>query len=368
MEDQLVQSLNHRAVLHLFRATHGIAIPDAAVADIQSASAEQLVRISSSHGIAPMMADGLDQLDEGRLKIDRDLGIFFQEIREGNRLRNMKMFAQLAEAAGILLDNGIPVTVLKGGCVLAELSRQQFHRRFIGDLDLLVANADMSRAVLALEASGYDDALAVDTFSHSPDHHATPLVNRRHPAAIEIHRSIGGKDGERFLPAETIIGTAEETEITNLRVPSRFNRLVHAVFHSQIQDSGYRDRVIVLRNIADLVSLAADRDHVEEARRYFGQAGLKACFDSILSATDILLPDKLPPHTREKDAETWARAAIRRIGTPRKASFDIQTRKVSDWITDFATDRRQRAIYGSKLLKPGRVQRMLQTLGKFRRY
>ena len=156
------------------------------------------------------MADGLDHLDENRLSIDRDLRIFWQEIREGNRLRNQKMKAQLTEAARILADENIPVVVLKGGCELVQPSTQKFHRRFIGDLDLLVAKADLSKAMSALQASGYEDAYEDDEFFHSPDHHDTPLFNRRYPAAIEMHKAIGGKGGEQFLPADEFSAPRKE--------------------------------------------------------------------------------------------------------------------------------------------------------------
>ena len=59
----------------------------------------------------------------------------------------------------------------------------------------------------------------------------------------------------------------------------------------------------------------------------------------------------LPSLEPDEAAKIWACTAIGRIGTPRKASFDKQARKVSGWITSFATDKHLRSIYRSKLMK-----------------
>ena len=45
MEDRLCHSLNHRAVLQLFRAAHGLEVSPVARAEIRKVAAEDLVRI-----------------------------------------------------------------------------------------------------------------------------------------------------------------------------------------------------------------------------------------------------------------------------------------------------------------------------------
>lgn len=368
MDKGLCNSLQHRAVIQLFQAAHGVKISPAGIADIQSASAEDIVQISAAQGIAPMIADGLEQLEEIQLGIDRDLYIFFQEIREGNRVRNQKMKAQLTSAVAVLGNDDIPTVVLKGGCEFALPSYRQVHRRFIGDLDLLVPKTALRRAVSSLESQGYIETYQDDEFYRSPEHHEAPLVNESWPAAVEIHGTIGGKRGEQLLPADHIMKTAVETSIANLMVPTRLNRLVHLVFHQQVQNLGFQNRLISLRTLADLVALAADENHLHEARRPFEAFGLQSHFDGLLAMTDFILPDVLPSFNRNKDAEKWALAAITRMGTPRLVSVEMQVRKVMGWTWSYATDPRLRSIYRSKLSKSGRFKRMLGTLRNNRQH
>ncbi|MCP4407560.1 MAG: nucleotidyltransferase family protein [Gammaproteobacteria bacterium] len=368
MDDRLCHSLNHRAVLQLFRASHGLKISAAGIADIQSASAEDLVRIVSYHGIAPMIADGLVRLEENQLGIDRDLRIFFQEIREGNRLRNRKMKAQLTEAAVILAEENIPVVVLKGGCELVQPSYQEVYKRFMADLDLLIPETSIMQAVAALESNGYINPYLDDEFFVSAEHHDAPLVNERWPAAIEIHHKIGGTSGEQLLPTHQIFKTAEETAIANVMVPSRLNRLIHMMFHGQIQHSGFQDRLVSLRNIADMAALIVDQNHIHSARHPFQTAGLQSHFDGLLAATDLILPGLHPSFDYSEDAEQWARTAIVRLGDPNRTSRELQTLKLKDWAWGFATDSDRRSIYLAKLFSSGGIRRMLGTLRKFRQY
>lgn len=368
MDSGLCNSLQHRAVLHLFRAAHGIGISSADIADIQTASANDLVRISSAQGIAPLMADGLDHLEGNHLDIDRDLTIFFQEVRKGNRLRNLKMKAQLTQAAAVLGDEGIPVVVLKGGCEFALPSYREIHQRFVGDLDLLVPKTALSQTVSALVSKGYTDAYQDDEFYNSPDHHDAPLINERWPAAVEIHQTIGGESGEQLLPADRIFETAEETSIANVMVPSLLNRLIHLVLHQQVQHTGFQDRVLSLRTLADLAALVVDEDHLLTARQPFEAVGLQVHFDGLLAVTDLVLPGLLPPIDLDEDSGQWARAAIARFSGPRSTTREFQTRKLKDWAWGFATDPDRRSVYLSKLFSSGGIRRMLGTLRKFRQY
>ncbi len=366
MDDRLCTSLQHRVVLHLFRAAHGAKLYARDIEDIQYVRGDDLVRISAAHGIAPTIADGLERLDINELDIDRDLTIFFQEIREGNRFRNQKMKAQLTEAAAILSDADIRVVVLKGGCELALPSYQQVHKRFIGDLDLLIPKTALRQAVSVLESKGYFDAYQDDEFYNSPEHHDAPLINERWPAPVEIHQTIGGEQGEQLLPAEQIIHTAKETVISNLMVPSRVNRLIHLVLHQQVQHAGFQDRILSLRSLADMAALVVDEDHIVSARKPFEAAGLQTHFDGLLAATDLILPGLLPSIDHTQNAEQWASTAIERFGSPRSTSREFQTRRLKDWARDLATDPGRRSELIAKLFSAGGLQRMMDNLRSLR--
>ncbi len=309
MDHSLCKSLQHRAVLHLFRAAHGANLAARDIDEIQSAPANDLVQISSSQGVAPMIADGLEHLEDRELDIDNDLRIFFQEIKEGNRRRNQKMKAQLTEAAAVLGDVDIPVVVLKGGCELALPSYQHVHKRFIGDLDLLVPKSALKQAVSALESWGYFNAYQDDEFFSASEHHDAPLVNERWPAAIEVHQTIGGKSGEQLLPADQIIKAAEKTTVANVMVPSRLNRLIHLVFHQQVQHSGFQNRSLSIKSLVDFAALVVDEDHILAAREPFAAAGLHTQFDGLLAVTEFILPGQLPQIDHTKDAKNgpWQR-------------------------------------------------------------
>ena len=362
MDRSLCASIQHRAVLHLLRAAHGIDLTARDIADIEAAPAGELVSISSQQGIAPLMADGLDYLGPAQPDIDRDLRIFFREIRQGNRQRNEKMAAQLIEAAMVLGEGDIPVVVLKGGCELAMPSYGKLHKRFIGDLDLLVPDASLQDAYDALEAVDYFNAYESDEFYDSPDHHDAPLVAERWPAAVELHHTIGGKEGSRFLPARQIFGNAVTTEIDNVKVPSLHDRLVHLVFHQQTQHSGYDDRLVSLRTIADVAALVVDADHIQAARRPFVAAGIEGQFDGLLSLVEIVLPGIFPLAESTPGAENWATQSINRFGNPRDTTREFQTRRVKQWASDVASNPERRSELFAKMFSSGGLQRILKNL------
>jgi hypothetical protein len=68
--------------------------------------------------------------------------------------RGQLMRQELLEALGVLNTVGIPVVLLKGAALCVDLYRD-WSPRPLGDLDLLVPEADARRALLALQAAGY---------------------------------------------------------------------------------------------------------------------------------------------------------------------------------------------------------------------
>lgn len=366
MQATLCSSVPHRAVLSLFQSAHGLPLDEESIDDIRGSQGSDLVSISSDQAVTAMMADGLQNLPEADLGLERDLQIFFQEMRNGNRTRNEYLCEQLAEIGEVFAEESIPVVILKGGCELALPRYPHLHQRMIGDLDILVPEDAGSSAMTLLDSIGYVNAYDNDKFYNSPDHHDAPMICEDWPGAVEIHQSIGGEGGNRFLPTQRIFEDAEETVLENIRVPCLDHRFAHLVHHMQIQDSGYADRRLFLRAIADTAAFAEDEEQVARVRDMFASAGLLDEFDTLLALAQTILPVAFPSFEISARSRQWVEETVGRFGTPKATSREFQSRRVREWLTGFVTDSDRRSTYLAKLFSAGGLKRMQRTLRSLR--
>ncbi len=366
MDATLCSSVPHRAVLSLFQSAYGLPLKADAINDIRMAEGGDLVSISSGQGVAQLMADGLQDTADADLGIERDLRIFFQEMCEGNRVRNTNLREQLAEIGELFAQESIPLIILKGGCELVLPRYRELYQRLVGDLDILVPEDAGPAAMTLLQSIGYVSAFDNDKFYNSPDHHDAPMVCEDWPAAVEIHQSIGGEGGGRFLPTARIFETAVNTGHENVQVPSIDHRLAHLVYHMQIQDNGYADRVLFLRAIADTAALVDDAEQVHRVRDMFEAVGSRNEFDALIALAQLILPGVVPAIETSGDIRQWTNEAISRFGNPRATSREFQSRKLREWVTGFATDSDRRSVYLAKLFSAGGLKRMRRTLRSLR--
>jgi hypothetical protein len=160
----------------------------------------------------------------------------------------------LLEIAGALESNACPFTVIKGAAT-AHLDYADPSLRQFGDVDLLVAPRDLSRACAILGEKGWTQAYSL------PRHHElfTHAITLRNSSRVEVdlhqrvaHRAIG-----QLIPTDVLMADRIEYDIagTTLWALADRDRLIHAAVHYVTSRGPYRR----LSSTADVLVLAEAR-------------------------------------------------------------------------------------------------------------
>lgn len=201
------------------------------------------------------------------------------------------------ELGGILDDFGrigLEALVLKGAA-LAETAYENVALRPMGDLDLLVREADLEAAGRVLEARGY--RLAAD---EAPDlaHHwayVRPLAVGV-MSAVELHRRpLATPPFDRALPADELFARAEPARIADFdaRIPCGADMLLHVAGHLVLQHARSERLIWVadVDRIARRLDAAAWREAVERA----AAVGLAPAVADALAAAQHWFGTPVPP-------------------------------------------------------------------------
>jgi len=131
-----------------------------------------------------------------------------------SRLLYRQTSATVSELVELLGNNGIQTTLLKGISV-SEQFYSPPHSRIMGDVDVLVGDADLSRADELMLSAGYvaDDAEALD----GPHHHRPAVRHPETSVIVELHSGLFSPDSE--LSRHALFGN--QAWLDHL-VPARF--------------------------------------------------------------------------------------------------------------------------------------------------
>lgn len=242
---------------------------------------------------------------------------------------------------------GVEHLVLKGSAV-AHLDELDPSLRSFGDLDLLVAGADLDRAVEVLTARGatrpwaerrpgYDRRFAKSVTMTCPD-----------GVELDLHRSLAdGVHGFR-IPLGRLFADPDFFDLGGDRVPALppVHRLLHAAYHAVLGSPS--PRLMSLRDLAgylDRPSLGPELV-VPEVKRWRGEAVLAPAVGLVV---DTLGPVPLP-------WQAWADSVA--VDNAEAAVVDRQRREGSalgrgklDALRELRT-RRDRAAYALALAVP----------------
>lgn len=212
---------------------------------------ERLLQKATEEVILPSLADivrnGFD------IGAPAEITDFLDEVLTLNRERNAHIWNELKAAVRLLNEIGIEPVLLKGAAYLASGTYGDAATRYLLDLDVLLPQTQLQKAVDRLVANGYS-VDATDAFGKYRHHH--PQVSRG-SVAIELHHKLGFGSCERVLPAQEVIDSAAPLDLegVRVRVPSPTHLAMHLVLHSQVQHP-YNERIWPpLRAMYDLVQL-----------------------------------------------------------------------------------------------------------------
>jgi hypothetical protein len=207
-------------------------------------------------GLRERLADpGLDDLELFALANEADLGPalavrlgergllgalppeaqdYLGELRRLNGLRNERLRSQAVALALRLGRIGVVPLLLKGGVFLFDGSYEDPAARMLVDLDVLVPSGRLMDCVDELRSDH-----AIEQEDRLWSYQFLPMTRPGDLAPVELHRDLGEQ-----RPAEPL-----------LLAPSPTTRVIHAIFHAEVQDRSLELRRVPLRTLVDVQHL-----------------------------------------------------------------------------------------------------------------
>jgi hypothetical protein len=310
-----------------------------------------LTRIASEQLVLTAIGTAVERLTDPPQGADEAI-IFFHDVAETNRKRNLWLLDQLDEALRAITAAGIPVLVVKGGAFLLEDRHGGAPWRFFGDLDLLVPEQHLMDGVAALKAIGYVDP---GRAYHPAHHRHYPFLS--HPGGqtgIDLHTRLAGVNQSVLLDPGRIFDRASRIAVPGgeVLIPCATDRMAHLIANAQILDYRYERRLFRLRDTLDFARLLRRGDlDMGEIRQRFEAYGRSKPLLAYLGAMGNVLGSiyRAPP---EAAAEAWwLRSASRIIEEPRRARFHV----IRHWLRMLAetlSDSSKRRLLFTRLLDP----------------
>ena len=175
-----------------------------------------------------------------------------EEIYSLNRTRNEQILEQMKEINTALNASGISPIYLKGTGNLIDGVYEDIGERIVGDIDLLIPEAEYLKAVELIKEIGYVNHWGEPRNPEKLKHYPT-LYKDNVPVDIEIHRIPVQDEYLKYINAEMIL--SQKTAVASFPgcfVPSDNHKILYSFVHSQLCNTGYRLGVVSLRDIYDL--------------------------------------------------------------------------------------------------------------------
>ena len=212
---------------------------------------DEVVKLSTAHFVFPALYCNLKRASFLSY-LPEDLVEYMKYITELNRERNEEIIAQAKELNTLLLEHDITPIFIKGTGNLLEGLYNDIAERMVGDIDFLFSKEDYPRAIALLKLTGYKSKSKLEStpsFRHYPK-----LVHKKKIAAIEIHKELLIKKYTKEFNYNFI---KNSVQITNgFSVLSFKNQLSLSIAASQINDSGFEYKSMILRNAYDVFLLS----------------------------------------------------------------------------------------------------------------
>ncbi len=207
---------------------------------------EQVVGHASAQFVLPALAAALNDLALAEA-LDEELRAFLDAVHAANRERNSELRDELAAAVAVLKRADIEPVLLKGAIRLADGLYPDDGWRMLQDLDLLVPEASLTKAIRAFEAAGYTACGS-----------AGEIRRRGGVCQIDLHTELFSTPRQaRLLPAGDILERERAVAFGGgkVRIPSIEHQLTHLIGHGQIRHLGHAFGRIALRDRLEAAAL-----------------------------------------------------------------------------------------------------------------
>jgi hypothetical protein len=234
----------------------------------------------------------------------KDARDFLAESYRLNGRRNERIKEQALEIAARFTEAGIQTIVLKGGAFLFDCADEDLGCRMMVDLDLLIPEKKLDQGVSLLHELGYKTVTHIEA---TWTYHLPPLVREGEVAIVELHQDVG--EQRDLLRAGTAFRDARpvRTAPGEIMALSPTHRVIHNVFHSEIQDRHHELGLISLKQLYDFGLIRqAHEDAIDWAvvRSALVGRGFGSVLESYMYLADRLLalpqPSQIPVTRRAK--------------------------------------------------------------------
>lgn len=174
---------------------------------------EEFVWTASSQFVLPALYSSFER--NGILPLlPEDLSEHLAQIYNLNLERNTKIVRQCLDLIAILSPSGIRPVFIKGSGLLLSGLFPEMGDRLMEDIDILLPEEEMYKAVGLLASGGYLFHDQEDKEEVYPGHHhLPPMYHPRHIATLEIHRRPVHDEYGAVLPSASLLKNALEMDL-----------------------------------------------------------------------------------------------------------------------------------------------------------
>jgi len=278
----------------------------------------EVVQTASEHLVTAALFCALER--KGLLPLlPEELREYLSAVHELNRQRNRRLHEQLRNLLSLLNDIGIQPVLLKGAAGLFDDLYLDPAERMMGDLDLLIREADMHRAVKQMFAEGYrycetEEVLPSPLPTDAEENPITTMKSRGmgfmhhifavfHPneaASVELHLH-PLLHLKRAALLDTALFWRDSTLMSKngleARLPSLEHRIVHNFLHVQIQDGHAWYADLRLRQLYEFVQICdryRDRIKWDAVLKQIDGIGFRHSFRAYLLSAQGLFQLPIP--------------------------------------------------------------------------
>jgi len=210
---------------------------------------ESTLAFANEELVTPELYAAIDSAGLGN-RLPPDVGAYLKYLHDLNQTRNKRMRKQLIEIVKAWNGAGLVPLVLKGGVTLLA-NGEATTSRMLTDLDVLFDDAEVEKAVRAVELLGYRPVANYDAGEHAYMY----LARSGEPALIDLHQRLIRMS--YLLPAQTVRQRAipVPSDDTRALVPSAEDQLMHRVLHDMVHVSGHRSGIMSLRGLTDFARI-----------------------------------------------------------------------------------------------------------------
>ena len=215
---------------------------------------DAVVKVSTAHYVFPALYCNLKCADFLQY-LPHELVSYMEHITDINRERNKQIILQANELNNVLLANNIRPLFLKGtGNLLAGIYND-IAERMVGDIDFIFSKKDYHKAITVLREFGYSELKKQKYYFPGVIRHYRRLQKDTSIAAIEIHLEFLNK--KKYTNEFNYVNVDRDIQVINgVRVLSYANKLNLSIIANQINDNGFSNKTMALRNAYDVFLLS----------------------------------------------------------------------------------------------------------------